>query len=215
MNLLDFLFECGIVYVVFSFIWSFFMFMYNALIQFRTKGMTETYVIKFLNTYVLISLIAILTTGYMAKPMLMPGLYASVGLLTMYSYLIGRLERNRMILQFNRQVLKIGGTDALNMKLEMILVTTGLIYYVVCLTRPEVAVNPVTLWFNKAIHQLYDTPVIGWIFAFIGVIMLISLLIRSVIYTSMLLSGARRSGSRKDNKRNDNDDDFTDYEILE
>jgi hypothetical protein len=214
MNLIDFLFQCGIIYVVFSFIWSFFMFLYNMLTQFRKKTTAETYIFKFLNTYVLISLMAILTVKFMIMPRHSPGLYATVGLLTLYSYLIGRLERNRMVVQLNQNVMRLGASE-LNMNMEKLLIPASLLYFVLCLIKPEIAVNAVTTWFGKSIAQLYDTPVIGWIFAFIGVIMLIGLLIRSLFYTALIINriinrtqGPPRGSGKKD-------DDFTDYEIMD
>lgn len=212
MSLLQFLFHCGVIYIVFSFIWSFFMFLYNMLTQFRRKSPVETYLFKFINTYVLISLIGMLTYEQMMWPRHSPAIFATVGLLTVYSYLIGRLERNRMVFQLNNQVLRMGGGE-LHMRTEMVLVISALVYYIMCLVQPHIAVNGLTIWFSKAIHDLYDTPVIGWIFAFIGSLMLFSLLIRSLLYTSLLLNrltgGNKRSGNKND------DDDYTDYEIME
>lgn len=215
MNIIDFLFQCGIIYIVFSFIWAFFMFLYNLMMQFRKKTVIETYIFKFLNTYVLISLMAMLTARFMVMPHHSPGLYATVGLLTMYSYLIGRLERNRMVVQLNNNVMRMGASE-INMNMEKLLIPASLIYFVFCLMKPEIAVNPVNAWFQESITQLYETPVIGWIFAFVGVLMLIGLLIRSLFFTSLLLNrlinrsqgGGPGAGKKKD-------DDFTDYEIMD
>lgn len=212
MNIIDFLFECGIIYVVFSFIWSFFMFLYNMATQFRKKGTIETYLFKFLNTYVLISLMAMLTYKYMVMPHHSPALYATVGLLTLYSYLIGRLERNRMMIQLNNNVMRFGASE-LNMRMESLLIPLALLYFVVCLVKPLIAVNAVTVWFHQSIDQLYQTPIIGWIFAFIGVLMLLGLLIRSLFFTSVLIN--RLTNRSQGGGRNKKDDDFTDYEIMD
>ncbi|MFI5204829.1 MAG: hypothetical protein ACHQF2_10070 [Flavobacteriales bacterium] len=217
MNIIDFLFQCGIIYIVFSFIWSFFMFLYNMATQFRKKSTVETYVFKFLNTYVLISLMALLTSRFMLMPHHSPGLYATVGLLTMYSYLIGRLERNRMVVQLNNNVMRLGASE-INMRMEKLLIPASLLYFVLCLVEPKIAINPVNNWFQHSIGQLYDTPVIGWIFAFVGILMLIGLLIRSLFFTSLFLnkltnrSQGRGPSSGSGNKK---DDDFSDYEIMD
>jgi hypothetical protein len=178
--------------------------------QFRKKSAVETYIFKFLNTYVLISLLAMLTSSYMIMPHHSPAVYASVGLLTIYSFLIGRLERNKMVVQLNNNVMRFGA-DQLNMRMESLLIPASLLYFGYCLFEPTIAINKVTMWFQVSINDLYKTPIIGWIFAFIGVLMLFSLLIRSIFYSAMILNRLA-NGNRK--SKNNNDDDYTDYEEI-
>jgi hypothetical protein len=117
-----------------------------------------------------------------------------------------------MVIQMNNNVMRFG-TSELNMKLESILIPVSLFYFVICLVKPEISINPVTQWFSQSVDKLYETPVIGWIFAFIGILMLIGLLLRSLVFTSLLIN--RLAGRTQGGNRNKKDDDFTDYEIMD
>ncbi len=218
MELLKYIFGLGIVFIVFSLIWGFFMFLYRLITGFQSRGRIEIYIFQLVNLYLLVSLSAMQTLEYIEKPQSPRIFLTIIGMLVLYSYLTGRLERRRLIIQFNnRQVVQ----EKPNLAAESLSIIASLVYFSFCLTHPHIMENDVNLWFYGTIREIYDTPVIGWIIGLIGVFFLLIMLIKSVVVTAGLissfmdiLSGNYSRRNRNDDDRHDNDGGFTDYEEI-
>lgn len=221
--MIHYIFQTGIIYIVFSLIWAFFILLYNMLMGFNSNNGWQTLLIKGIKMYFLISLVAIFTNSYMYMPQQSAPLIATVGLLTLYSYLVGRLQQQRMILQVNNRMGNFTKAPAVDMRTELLLVVAGLVYFTICLYNKELPVNKANMWFYRTVTDIYDTPVIGWIIGFFGILFLISILLRAVLATVMLLQRFQNFMSgRGNNDRNDpnnggggNSDGYSDYEIVE
>lgn len=218
--MINYIFKIGIIYIVFSLVWAFFLLLYNMLTGF-SRNSWQTFIIKCVKTYFLISLVAIFTITYMRVPNQSAPLIATVGLLTLYSYLVGRLEQQRMMIQINNRMGKMGDTAPPNMRLELLLIVVGLVYFTACLYNYNLPYNNANKWFYQTVMDIYDTPVIGWIIGFFGILFLLATLFRAVIGTMIfmqrlqqLLSGKRNNGNDR-NDQNNNQDGYSDYEVIE
>lgn len=189
------------------------MILYRLLTGFQQRNSAERYVFKLANMYLLVSLSAMQTQEYLLKPEAPKILITVVGLLVLYSYLTGRLERKRFIMQINN--MKIN-QEELNMKFESFIIIASLVYFSFCITHPVIADNAVNRWFYGAVKNIYDTPVIGWIIGLVGVFFLVFMLIKSFVVTTSFITGflEKITGTKK-NDDDQNNDGYTDYEIIE
>jgi len=214
MELIKYIFFLGIVFIIFSMIWGFFMILYRLLTGIQQRNSIERYIFKIANMYLLVSLSAMQTQEYLLLPGAPKSMITIVGLLVLYSYLTGRLERKRFIMQINN--LKID-REELNMKFESFIIIASLVYFSFCITNPVITENPVNNWFYSAVKDIYATPVIGWIIGLIGVFFLIFMLIKSFMVTTGFIADfmERITGNKRKDDDNSSDDSYTDYEIIE
>lgn len=222
--MIEYIFHIGIIYIVFGIIWAFFLMLYNMLTNFNGSAGWQTFVIKTVKTYFLVSIVAVYTIIYMRKPEHNAGLIATVGLLTLYSYLVGRLQQQRMMVQINGRMGRLNNSGTLpDLRVESALVIAGLVYFTTCLFNHTLPFNSANLWFYDTVQAIYATPVIGWIIGFFGIIFLLSTLFKAVLLTAMffayiqnLFSGGNRGKGPGNNRKDDGSDDgYTDYEIVE
>lgn len=222
--MINYIFQIGIIYIVFSLIWAFFLFLYNMLTGFGGNKGWQTFAIKCIKTYFLVSLVAIFTISYMSVPKHSAPLIATVGLLTLYSYMMGRLQQQRMIIQINNRMGNFAKAPNVDMRAELLLIVAGLVYFTMCLYNHQLPVNKANLWFFGAVHDIYDTPVIGWVIGFFGILFLVATLLRAALATVMLIqrfqdfiSGNNKGNNNRNdrNDRNNNNDGYSDYEVVE
>src|SRR5688572_28881600 len=146
--MIEYIFRIGIIYIVFSLIWAFFLLIYNMLTGFDRQAGWQTFVMKTVKMYFLISIVAIFTIKYMQRPGHSGPLIATVGLLTLYSYMVGRLQQKRMIVQLNNRFGNLSNSGIqTDLRIESALIVMGLVYFTVCLYNHAIPANKVTLWF--------------------------------------------------------------------
>jgi len=221
MALLSFVFYLGIVYIVFSLIWGFFMLILNLFTMGQRKGIFEEFLLRSGSYY----FIAALTAMAAMTPEHFNGLseqsMSIIGLIVLFLYLLGKMERRkRMRIQIQGNIfgnLRIN-QKAPDKRIEMIFLVGGLALYTACLKFPEIAVNDATLWFYRAIKDIYDAPVIGWIIKLVGVFFLLGIFFRAVMVMQLFMM--RLTGQTPPNKGDSfgqqrNDDDFDDFEEIE
>lgn len=215
MELLKYIFYLGIIFIVFSLIWGFFMLIYRMLTGMSERPLIETYIFKALNLYFLVSLCSMLTVEYISKPGAPKILLTVIGIAVLYSYLAGRLQRSKVMLQMNNLRLS---AERVNMTWESILILAAIVYFSFGITHPEILVNSANVWFNQSVKDLYDTIIIGWIITFFGLLMLMVNLVRSVMVTAGAITWLmdRIAGRNNDNNSgNTNNDGYTDYEEVQ
>jgi hypothetical protein len=217
MTLLEYIFFLGIVMIIFSMIWGFFMLIYRILSGLAERPAIERYLVKGLNMYILVSLCAMKTVAYFSIPGTPDVLLTIAGLLVLYVYLTGRMERQRFNIQFNAKSIQ---TEKLDMRWESVIVVASLVFFSFAIRYPQLAENSMNLWFYTAIEDIYNTAVIGWIFGFIGFFFLLMMIFRSIFISAKFinelidyLSGNNRNKGDKNKK--DGDDGYSDYEIIE
>lgn len=219
--MIEYIFHIGIIYIVFSLIWAFFLLLYNMLMGFKASAGWQTFLMKGVKMYFLISIVAMFTIIFMRSPLHSAPLIATVGLLTLYSYMVGRLQQKKLVLQINNRFgnFSNSGVNA-DLRIESLLIVAGLIYFTVCLYDNSIPFNKANAWFFQTVNDIYDTPVIGWIIGFFGILFLLSTILKAVLFTAMFFSNFQSimSGKNKNNggnNRNNNNDEFTDFEVMD
>lgn len=216
--MIEYIFRIGIIYIVFSLIWAFFLFIYNILTGFNTGSIWQTFLMKTIKIYFLISIVAIFTITYMRNPLYSGPFIATIGLLTLYSYMVGRLQQKRLVLQINNRFGNMSNAPKIDMRFESLLIIAGLVYFTLCLYKPVIPITKANMWFYTAVNDIYATPVIGWIIGFFGILFLLATLLKAALLTIVFIN--RITGGRQNNNNNDGNsgrgnDEFTDYEIME
>lgn len=216
MEILEFIFRLGIIFIVFSLVWGFFNLLFRLAIGLRPLHPVEDYTIKTIHLYVLTSISAMQTSAFLTDGM--PKVAIVIfGILTLFFYLTGRLERNRMSIRVNNRMFSANAKEP-DLRIEMLLIFAGLFYYSLCITNENIVNNNLNLWFFTVVNDLYDTPFLKWIFGFFGILFLVNIIFRSFVFFTNL------ANTLLGNKRNNNGDgpdssndpgDFTDYEIVE
>lgn len=217
MDILEFIFRLGIIFIVFSLVWGFFNLLFRLAIGLRPLHPVEDYLIKTIHLYVLASISAMQTSAFLTDGM--PKVAIVIfGILTLFFYLTGRLERNRMTIRMNNRMFSSNAQEP-DLRIEMLLIFAGLFYYSLCITNENIVNNNLNLWFFNVVNDLYDTPILKWIFGFFGILFLMNIIFRSFVFfnnlaNTILGNKNRNSGSDPDGPAG-NSNDYTDYEIIE
>lgn len=191
--------------------------LFRLAIGLRPLHPAEEYIIKTIHLYVLASISAMQTSAFLTDGM--PKVAIVIfGILTLFFYLTGRLERNRMSIRVNNRMFS-ANTKEPDLRIEMLLIFAGLFYYSLCITNENIVNNNLNLWFFTVVNDLYDTPFLKWIFGFFGILFLVNIIFRSFIFFSNIantLLGNKKNHNDGDDSDSSNDNgDFADYEIIE
>lgn len=223
MQILEFLFEMGIVFIILSLIWGFFMILMTMIAMGERKGIFEENLLKAANYYLLASLSAMVVVAKVNETLASHYGYQIAGLIMLYLYMLGKQERQRM--QFMMQGGRFGNFTNIkrtqNKQVQQIYLLATLTLFAASVMYPEIMDNGVNRWFMTAIVDIKDTPIIGWIIKFVGVFFLISIIFRGGLYLNRFLDGLGKPKQSQQNQGNninqgkDDDDDFDDYEIVE
>lgn len=215
MEIIKYIFYLGIVFIIFSMIWGFFVFLYRMLSGFQPQGKGEALFLRIINLYLVVTLSGMETQVFLSKPGA-PRLFITlIGIGILYSYLASRMAQQRFALRMNN--LQINNTP-INIRQESLILLLAMVYFSFTITHPEITYNPVTNWFFVAIDDIYKTPVIGWIIGFIGIFFLLVNILRGIYGSAYLINLILETIAGKgnnNNKKKDDDDGFTSYEVVE
>lgn len=225
MNLFNFIFQLGVLFAVYGFIWGIFEFGYSLLIAGRKRSIMEAYVIKAVKYIFLVDVVFLFCMkqdekAYSSYTFIIAGL-------VILMYFVGKLQRKQnqqMMIRFmNNEGMKQLNTN-FNLLAEITVIVLSLLFFTLLFFFPGYANMPVSLWFYDSIQGITNTPVIGFIFKVIGFFFLTSMILKMINGFGMLISGRPfvqvnssfrqfRDTVDEDQKEND-DSDFDDYEEM-
>ncbi|MBK6526481.1 MAG: hypothetical protein IPG07_13615 [Crocinitomicaceae bacterium] len=229
MEILKFIFVLGINFSIFGFIWGLMMLvirMFKAPGQPTNQGLD--YTLRIVKYFLLVSV----TANYIAK-FQGSDLDTNVGLtnlivgtIVMTLYLLGKLQNRAVLSQLGQHPLFTRFANSVDPKVERFLLFGSIAYFVACLIYPQMVDNRLVNWFTESIQNIYDTPIIGWIFSVIAFFFLISILLRAANVIGRLLNGQSITSpgvktnfgnrqNRFDSTQSNNDTNgFADYEDV-
>ena len=114
---------------------------------------------------------------------------------------------------FDKERNKSGATSNFNRRNEIMLIIGALIAFVVLAFNADYAKNNIAEWFYRSIIDIEQTAIIGYIFKFIGVLFLISMIFKMIGAISYILNGGPIIDV-KSRIKNKKDDEFDDYEEV-
>ena len=177
MNILQFLFYLGIINIIFGFVWKWifalpaaFLF---ALLNFD-YGMRA---VKIFGSYLLVSLTALLTLAALGNNPSGLALifYPLIGAFVLFmAYANNQYEARKeasatMDWQMTQRLERDSGFEA-------ILMFGVVIFYVITLFIPAIAVNGLNEWLFRVIDWIFNLPVIGWLIGIGGVFFLLNII---------------------------------------
>lgn len=219
MELLNYIFQLGVLFAIYGFIWGIFEIAVSLLRAGRKKTLTEEYVIKGIKYLFLVDVTFLFCLDLEQENISTYNL--TISGLILLTYFIGKLQ-NKQNQQAMFQMMQNGfGNNIVsnfNLRAEIAVIAISISMFVLFIFFPEIAKNPISIWFHESIINIADTPIIGFIFKVIGFFFLISMIFKMINAFMYLLSGrplVQASSTFKTYKDKKKEDDFDEYEELD
>ena len=211
MNIFNTIFNLGVLFAVYGFIWFFIDLLMKFIISNRKQKIGEIYFSKAIK-YIFLANVTFLF-GLENNQINWQNLALS-GLILLL-YFIEKLQKNEkqavLMSQFSGLV-NFGKNKAFNRKAEIIVISISIAFYSTLILLPELAENPISTWFYNEIINIENLPLIGFIFKVIGFFFLLGIIIKITNSFIYLLSGnLYKSNNSVDQNNND---EFDDYEEI-
>ena len=89
--------------------------------------------------------------------------------------------------------------------------------YAACVGLPETVgyflnYNPLNYWFLTTIDDIYQAPILKWIFGFAGILFMLNMIQRGVVYTQLLF--LKLSGKEQSQKKNPLDNIMKEFDKM-
>lgn len=211
MNIFNIIFNLGVLFAVYGFIWFFIDLLMKFIVNNRKQKTSEIYFTKAIK-YIFLANVTFLF-GLENNQINWQNLALS-GLILLL-YFIEKLQKNEkqavLINQFNG-LGNLGKNKVFNRKAEIIVISISTAFYSTLIFLPELADNPISTWFYNEIINIENLPLIGFIFKVIGFFFLLGILIKITNSFMYLLSGS--SYNKNDSDNQDHDNSFDEYEEI-
>lgn len=216
MALFEFIFNLGVVVIIFTTAWKLIATIFTNLLQ--AIGIHKDYtflIFKSLSYYILVSITALITVEQMQNSnyTFATILYAIAGTFVIYATIAGNLERNRWraVLNYERKRIRV-------MRFDGYLLMACIVLFISTLIKPEIAEQPMHLWIRNTIDQIYNTPVLKFFIGFFAFFYMINMIIRGIKATDQVMDMIlNRKKTDPGNPFNPNKPDtgYTDYEVVD
>ncbi len=214
MELLNLIFNLGVLFSIYGFLWFFIELGLTLLSGARKRTLFETYLLKGIK-YVFLVNVTFLFSVDLNKNINFYNLMPSA--LILIIYFIGMFQQKKRQQIFMGSFSKQNASTLLNVKSEIILIVLCSFLFLGLLFYPQYAENGVALWFRKSILDIESTVIIGFIFKIIGFFFLLGMIFKMLNAINYLISGKPlfdiKSRFTKTSNKN-NDSDFDEYEEL-
>lgn len=216
MELITLLFRLGVLFAIYGFIWFFIDGIIRIITASSQRNKIEYYLIKSAKYLFLVNVLVLFCLNKTKTEITFINIAPTLSIFCIY--LIGRLqndERKSMIQLsfFGKERNKSGAKSNFNRRNEIMLIIGALIAFVVLAFNADYAKNNIAEWFYRSIIDIEQTAIIGYIFKFIGVLFLISMIFKMIGAISYILNGGPIIDV-KSRIKNKKDDEFDDYEEV-
>ncbi len=212
------IFRLGVVFAIFGFIWGIFELGLNLLSGGRTRTISEIYFIKAIKYLFLVDVTFLFCLDDAQN--LISTFNIVIAGLVLLTYFVGKLQnqQNKMAMF---QMMGAGMTPkqtTFNLRVEVGVIVLAIGVFSLFIFYPDIAKNPISIWFHESIINIEDTPVFGFIFKVIGFFFLVSMIFKMLNGFNYLISGkpfVQASSSFQSFSNKKKGDDFDDFEELE
>lgn len=216
MDLIQLIFQLGVLFAIYSFIWFFIDLGLALLVAGKKRALPEIYLIKVVKYLFLVN-VTFLFALEKNNTLSVIGVIPSATVLVVY--FLGKFQQK----QRQAQVLSQFGGKGFGLGLdfdrryEIGVIALAVMLFVLLLAFPEYAENNIATWFRQSIIDIEKTVIIGFIFKVIGFFFLLGMLLKMVNAFNYLISGRplvdfqTYMGSRTPKNTKD---DFDDYEEI-
>jgi len=208
MELINFIFQIGVVFAIFRFIWGFINIGYSIL-RGKNNNIGEAYLIKTIKYFFLVDVVFLF--GYESLQVNINQLIiAGLILLTYFLNKLQNQEEKGQLFKAVGQNLPIPKKH-FNFKIEVVLIILSLSIFIGFIFFPEYAENKVSISFRDSIKNIQNTPIFGFIFKIIGFIFIVTLFLKLFKSLNMILNRKRIPI----NRAKENNDKFDHFEEIE
>ena len=216
MELITLLFRLGVLFAIYGFIWFFIDAFIRLLTSGRKRNKIEYYLIKSAKYLFLVNVLVLFCLNKTKTEITFINIAPTLSIFCIY--LIGRFQNDerKSIFQlsfFGKQMNNSNATSNFNRRNEIILIIGALIAFVLLAFNADYAKNNIAEWFYASIIDIEETAIIGYIFKFIGVLFLISMIFKMIGALTYILNGGPMMNV-KSRIKNKKDDEFDDYEEV-
>lgn len=214
MELLDFIFQLGVVFAIYGFLWGIFEMGMRILTAGRKRGIPEIYLLKGLKYFFLVNVTFLFCIEENSEDVIVTKNLIVAGIILL-TYFLGKLQNSQnktLMFQMMGREMPGRGSSPFNLRLEVSVIVISLCLFTLFCVYPNWSSNGLSRWFHESIMNIYHTPIFGFIFKIIGFFFLISLFTRMVNAFNFILSGGK-TGQRT--PKNPDEDDFIDYEEID
>lgn len=221
MKLFEFIFQLGVVFAVFTFLW----WVFTAILYIFRGGPSaswiEVYTLKLVNYFFLVAVFACFCFENKIDLNGSSEVTGNViGSMILLMYLLAKVQRKenqrKMMLAFGNFSKRFQSTY--RPIAEWVLIAVAIVLLVLFIYFPEVKHNSVTDWFVASISNIIDTPVFGFIFKVVGFFIMLRIVFK-FIGGLLQLIGMRPPVQVSSNFHFSNKDKsgekFDDYEEME
>jgi hypothetical protein len=216
MDLIQLIFQLGVLFAIYSFIWFFIDLGLALLVAGKKRALPEIYLIKVVKYLFLVN-VTFLFALEKNNTLSVIGVIPSATVLVVY--FLGKFQQKqrqaKVLSQFGGKGFGLG-LD-FDRRYEIGVIALAVILFILLLAFPEYAENNIATWFRQSIIDIEKTVIIGFIFKVIGFFFLLGMLLKMVNAFNYLISGRplvdfqtyMGSKTTKNTK-----DDFDDYEEI-
>lgn len=217
MELLNFIFRLGVLFAIYGFIWGIFELLLSLISVGRKRTLGEEYFIKAIKYVFLVDVTFLFCLNLDQETVSYYNLFMAA--LILLTYFVGKLQNKQsQIAMFKMMGNGIPGMQShFNMKAEILVITLAISMFGLFIAIPEIAKNPISIWFHESILNIEDTPIIGFIFKVIGFFFLLGMLVKMLNAFMYLISGKpiiQATSTFHRSTRKKKEDDFDDFEEL-
>ncbi|MBM3454009.1 MAG: hypothetical protein FJX80_02555 [Bacteroidetes bacterium] len=216
MDLIQLIFQLGVLFAIYSFIWFFIDLGLALLMAGRTRSLPEIYLIKAVKYLFLVNVTFIFALETKTSVNVVSLLPSATILIV---YFLGKFQQKQrqadILNQFGGNRFRIGFN--FDKRYELVVISLSIALFIMLLLYPSYAENNIALWFRESIIDIEKTIIIGFVFKIIGFFFLLGMLLKMLNAFYYLISGKplmdfqTYMGSRTSRR---NKDDFDDFEEL-
>lgn len=214
MEIINFIFRLGVLFVTFGFIWGLINFGIQLLRAGQPRAQAEVYIIKFVRYFFLVNVTFLFCIQEDGNLSLNKSITAGLILLV---YFLSKFQKNQIRNKFMQMQMQGAGmmkqmmNPNFNAKAEAIVISVCVVIFGAFFFFPAYANNPISNWFYDSIISIENTFFFGFIFKVIGFFFMFTLIMKMVNSFSNIGNPPQDIPSQKEERK---DDDFDDYEEI-
>lgn len=217
MEVLNYIFNIGVILAVYNFLWWLIKLGIKLLRGSGQKQLFEIYLIKALQ-YTFLADVLFLFSIHQEKGQIELNSLLISGLILLI-YFVGKIQKKQQRQSFfslRGQSNIPGMSDFMekfkpkfDLRYEAIVVVLAIGLFIGFYFMPNLASNTIANWFLDNILGIMDAPVFGFIFKIIGFFFMLSVIFKIIGGFTNIITGGRHSSNIGNN--NDEDDDFDEF----
>lgn len=207
MDILRLIFQLGVFFAIYSFIWFFIDAVIKLFLGGTEKSLMQTYFFKAIKYVFLVNVIFLFSISDGMGAVNQSSLLPVVFILALY--FMGKLQKDQSQSAIFARMGMNSKVSVFNTKYEVVLISFAFFSFFVFFVEPSLAQNQIALWFKESIVDIESTVIIGFVFKIIGFFFLLGILAKTLNAFKYIMNLFTRK------QHQNNQDRFDDFEEVE